>query len=76
MKEENAKIRIQELTEQVHQHNYNYYVLSAPTISDYDFDMLLEELIKLEAAFPRYADPNSPSMRVGGEISKDFPSVR
>ena len=76
MKEESAKIRIQELTEQVHQHNYNYYVLSAPTISDYDFDMLLEELIKLEAAFPRYADPNSPSMRVGGEISKDFPSVR
>ncbi len=76
MKEENAKIRIQELTEQLRQHNHNYYVLSAPIISDYDFDMLLEELIRLEAAFPQYADPNSPSRRVGGEITKDFLSVR
>ncbi|MCD4724034.1 MAG: NAD-dependent DNA ligase LigA [Bacteroidales bacterium] len=76
MKEENAKIRIQELTEQLRQHNHNYYVLSAPIISDYDFDMLLEELIRLEAAFPQYSDPNSPSRRVGGEITKDFLSVR
>jgi len=76
MKAEEAKKRIAELSRQVHRHNYNYYVLSSPEISDYDFDMLLEELIKLETEFPQFADPNSPSKRVGGDITKDFPTVK
>ena len=56
-------------------HNYNYYVLSAPEVSDYEFDMLLEELILLEKEFPEFIDANSPSHRVGGDITKDFPTV-
>jgi DNA ligase (NAD+) len=76
MKAEEAKKRIAELIRQIHRHNHNYYVLSSPEISDYDFDMLLEELIKLEAEFPQFADPNSPSKRVGGDITKDFPTVK
>ncbi len=63
-----------ELTEQLRQHNYNYYVLSAPVISDYAFDMLLEELVRLEKEFPQFADPNSPAKRVGGEVTKEFPT--
>lgn len=75
MTEAEARERIAELTEQLRQHNYNYYVLSAPVISDYAFDMLLEELVRLEKEFPQFADPNSPAKRVGGEITKDFPTV-
>ena len=68
-------MRISELTEQLRQHTYNYYVLSSPVISDYNFDMLLEELIRLEEEFPQFADVNSPSKRVGGEITRDFNTV-
>ncbi len=75
MTPEDAKKRIDELTEQIEQHNYNYYVLSSPTISDYEFDMLLEELIGLENKYPSLADPNSPTQRVGGTITKEFPTV-
>jgi DNA ligase (NAD+) len=75
MKKEDAQIRIREISEQLRQHNYQYYILSEPLISDYEFDMLLEELIRLEQEFPQYGDPNSPSRRVGGDISKDFPTV-
>ena len=70
-----AKARIEELSKEIEKHNYNYYVLSEPTISDYDFDMLLEELIDLEKQFPEFISPESPSQRVGGEITKDFKSV-
>ena len=75
MKAEEAKKKIRELSTQLQQHNYNYYVLSAPVIGDYDFDMMMEELIRLEQQYPEYADANSPSKRVGGEITKDFPTV-
>jgi len=75
MKAEEAKRRIEELSREVHQHNYKYYVLSAPEISDYEFDMLLEELVRLENEFPQLSDPNSPSKRIGGDITKDFPTV-
>ena len=75
MKAEVARLRIEELSEQLRKHNYNYYVLSAPVISDYDFDMMMEELIKLEKEFPQFATPTSPSKRVGGEISKEFSTV-
>lgn len=67
--------RILELRELLHQHNYNYYVLDNPTISDYDFDQLLKELQSLEIQYPEFADPNSPTQRVGGMITKNFETV-
>ena len=69
------KIRIQFLRESLRQHNYNYYVLDKPTISDFEFDKLLEELIRLEQNHPDLFDANSPSQRVGGELVKSFKSV-
>jgi len=76
MELEHARTRIEELTEMIEQHNYNYYVLNAPTISDYEFDKLMAELIKLEKQFPQLASPYSPTQRVGGEITKEFQTVR
>ena len=76
MNKEEAKQRITELTDQINRHNYNYYVLAKPVVSDYDFDMLLEELIRLETEFPEFASPDSPTRRVGGEITKEFRQVR
>ncbi len=76
MNKEEAKNRIKELTEQIREHNYQYYVLSSPVISDYDFDMLLEELIKLEKQYPEFAKPDSPTQRVGGDITKEFKQVK
>lgn len=70
-----AKQRIGELTEQLQQHNYNYYVLSKPVISDYNFDLLLKELENLEAQFPDLRLPDSPTQRVGGEPTKDFETI-
>jgi DNA ligase (NAD+) len=70
-----AQKRIEELTNQISRHNYNYYVLSRPVISDFDFDMLLEELIRIENEFPELVGPDSPSKRVGGEITKEFRQV-
>ncbi len=71
-----AKARIDELSKQLEQHNYNYYVLDNPTISDFDFDKLLEELIALEKQFPEFLNAESPSQRVGGQITKEFKSVK
>ncbi len=68
--------RIKELTQTLNQHNYNYYVLSQPTISDYDFDMLLKELESIEKQYPQFASPNSPTKRVGGDITKKFNTVK
>jgi len=73
---EEARIRIKDLSEQLEQHNYNYYVLSQPVISDYEFDMLMNELIALEKQYPELADPSSPANRVGGTVTKDFRSVK
>ena len=56
------------LRSELQQHNYNYYVLDKPTISDFEFDMLLNELIDLEKQNPQYYDANSPTQRVGGEL--------
>ncbi len=70
-----SKQKIQELSEKLNKWNHEYYVLSAPTVSDYDFDMALEELQKLEAQFPEFASPNSPTKRVGGDITKKFETV-
>ncbi|MBP5770254.1 MAG: NAD-dependent DNA ligase LigA [Bacteroidaceae bacterium] len=68
--------RIQELRDQLHRHNYNYYVLNQPTISDQEFDALLRELSDLEARHPELFDPNSPTQRVGSDLSNDFETVR
>ena len=66
---------IQKLREELNQHNYNYYVLDTPVISDYDFDIKLKELQDLESKYPEYLDENSPSQRVGGAITKNFQTV-
>lgn len=71
-----AKKRIDQLTKELSQHNYNYYVLAKPTISDYDFDMLLKELEALEEANPDLRHPDSPTLRVGGAVTKDFASFK
>ncbi len=67
--------RIGQLREELHRHNYNYYVLNSPTISDHDFDFLMKELQELEAKHPECYDSNSPTMRVGSDISKSFEQV-
>ncbi|WP_295768225.1 NAD-dependent DNA ligase LigA [uncultured Mucilaginibacter sp.] len=71
-----AKQRIAQLTAELKQHNYNYYVLAQPTISDQDFDFKLKELAALEEQYPDLADPESPTQRVGGEVTKEFKTVR
>ena len=70
-----VKDKIKALREALEQHNYNYYVLSAPTISDREFDEMMKELQVLEEAHPEYADPHSPTQRVGSDLSKEFEQV-
>ncbi len=67
--------QINQLREELHSHNHNYYILDNPTISDYDFDMKLKELQKLELENPEFKDANSPTQRVGGGITKKFNTV-
>ncbi len=69
------KERILELRKILNQANYDYYVLENPTLSDYEFDALMRELIELEAKYPEYYDPNSPSLRVGGEVVSEFNTI-
>ena len=72
---ESIKQQIETLRRQLHDHNYNYYVLSQPAISDMEFDRLMRELTELEAQYPEYFDPNSPTVRVGSDINKSFTQV-
>lgn len=72
MNPEQAKSRIGELTKQINYHNHLYYQEDRIEISDFEFDQLLEELIRLEKEFPQFLDPDSPSQRVGGTITKEF----
>lgn len=67
--------KIQQLREELREHNHNYYVLDNATISDYDFDIKLKELEKLEEENPQFFDANSPTQRVGGEITKNFETL-
>ncbi|MDR1707619.1 MAG: NAD-dependent DNA ligase LigA [Prevotella sp.] len=69
------KQRIEALREELNKHNYDYYVLSTPTISDFEFDKKLKELSDLEIQNPEYFDPNSPTQRVGSDINKSFKQV-
>lgn len=72
---ESIKRQIERLRAELHEHNYNYYVLSRPVISDFEFDQRMRQLMELEAAHPEYYDPNSPSVRVGSDISNRFTQV-
>lgn len=72
----NAKQRIEQLRKELDEHNYRYYVLADPSISDYDFDQLLAELQKLEAAHPEFFSAESPTQRVGGTVTKEFKNVK
>ena len=75
MEEKDAKQRIEALCTELEKHNYNYYVLDNPEISDYEYDMLMQELKKLEADFPQLALPSSPTQRVGGAALNTFEKV-
>ena len=70
-----AKIEIERLSKELDHHNYLYYVESNPSIADYDFDVLLKQLQELEEKFPEFVNENSPTKRVGGDITKKFDSV-
>ena len=70
------KQRIEQLRHELHEHNYRYYVLSQPTIGDQEFDMLMKELQELESRHPELFDPNSPTQRVGSDISTEFRQVK
>ncbi|MEO0527651.1 MAG: NAD-dependent DNA ligase LigA [Bacteroidota bacterium] len=70
-----AEQQIESLRRELREHNYNYYVLDKPTISDYEFDMKLKELQSLEETYPQFYDANSPTLRVGGAVTKNFETI-
>ncbi|NLZ72661.1 MAG: NAD-dependent DNA ligase LigA [Bacteroidales bacterium] len=70
------KDKIEKLRKELHQHNYNYYILNQPAISDQQFDKQLKELLALEKEHPEYADPNSPTQRVGSDITDKFNQIK
>ena len=72
----NVKKQISNLREELRLHNYNYYVLDNATISDYDFDIKLKKLQRIEEEHPQFYDANSPTLRVGGTITKNFNTIR
>jgi DNA ligase (NAD+) len=76
MTEIDIQHKIEQLTIELNKHNYQYYVLSEPLISDYEFDTMLLELQQLENDYPQFASPNSPTKRVGGDITKKFNVVK
>lgn len=75
MTSDQAKARIETLRREINRHNHSYYVLNSPTISDRDFDMMLKELEGLEKEFPEFQDHDSPTMRVGSDLTKEFTHV-
>ena len=76
MNKKEAKQKIESLSIELREHNHKYYVEDKPTISDYEFDMMLKELQELEERYPEFADSNSPTKRVGGEVTKNFETVK
>ncbi|TAL61449.1 MAG: NAD-dependent DNA ligase LigA [Bacteroidetes bacterium] len=76
MSKEEARKKIEKLSKELEEHNQKYYVLAKPSISDYNFDRMLEELMKLEKEFPDLLRSDSPSQRVGGAITKEFKTVK
>ena len=75
MKKPEIKDRIEYLRKEIEKHNYRYYVLSEPEITDYEYDLLMQELLTLEKENPEFDDPNSPSRRVGSDLSQEFAEV-
>lgn len=75
MNKEEVRKRMEQLSAELSEHNYRYYVLSEPSISDFEFDKLLRELEQLEKEYPEFADPNSPTQKVGGEVIKEFATI-
>ena len=73
---ENIQQKIEQLRKELHQHNQNYYDMDEPSISDLEFDLLLKELQDLEAKYPEFHDDNSPTVRVGGGVTKIFPTIQ
>jgi DNA ligase (NAD+) len=71
-----AKTRIESISAELKQHNYNYFALAMPTISDFGYDKKLEELNALEKQFPEFLEPDSPTQRVGGDLTKEFVTVK
>ena len=76
MTTDEARVRIEQLRKELEAHNHSYYQLDAPTISDREFDELMRSLSDLESQYPQFDDPLSPSRRVGGQITKDFPTIQ
>jgi len=76
MSADRIKDTMDAIVKELNQHTYNYYVLAMPTIADYEFDKKLEALAALEKAHPEFADPNSPTQRVGGDLTKNFITVK
>lgn len=76
MDKKKARERIEHLQKKLNEHNYKYYVLAQPTISDFEYDSLMNELIELENKYPEFKDKNSPSQRVGSDINKEFVQVK
>jgi DNA ligase (NAD+) len=74
--EENIKDKIEQLRKELHQHNYNYYVLNSPTISDKEFDDMMHELQNLEQQHPEFYDSSSPTMRVGSDLNSEFKQAK
>uniref|UniRef100_A0A7C6A958 DNA ligase n=1 Tax=candidate division WOR-3 bacterium TaxID=2052148 RepID=A0A7C6A958_UNCW3 len=75
MDKDKVKKEIEKLRKEINFHNYRYYVLNDPVISDYEYDMLLKRLIALEEKYPEFITPDSPTQRIGGEPLKEFPTV-
>ncbi len=73
---QSAKEKIAKLIDEINSHNYKYYVLDEPSISDFEYDMLLKELEALEQQFPEFISPESPTQRVGKDLTKDFQQVK
>ena len=71
----NPKDRVKELTELLEKYNYEYYVLDNPSVSDAEYDRLMQELIALETQYPELLSPLSPSQRVGGQVQDEFKKV-
>lgn len=68
--------KIEFLRKALHEHNHRYYILDQPTVTDFEFDHMLKELQQLELDYPEYNDPNSPTQRVGGEVTKSFETIK
>ncbi len=75
MNSEEAKLTIKRITSELKQHSYQYYVLAQPSISDTEFDIMLKKLEALEKEYPQYQNPDSPTLKVGGSITKEFKNI-